>query len=99
MEISVVGRHLDITDPIQLYAEEKAGRLARFFDRVQKVDLVAEKQDNHSFEVEIIAHVARHEHFVAKAKGDDLYGCIDQTVSKIERQIHDHKEKLQEHHR
>ena len=99
MDITVQGRHLEITDAIREYTSEKVARIGRFFARIQKVEVVAEKLDNRHFEVEIIAHVAHHEHFVAKGKGDDLYGCVDQTVGKIERQLHDHKEKLNAHHR
>ena len=95
MEITVSGKHLDITPAIREYASEKVMRLPRFYDRIQEIDVVADKSDNaHSFEVEIIAKVERADPFVAKTVGTDLYACIDETVDKLERQLTDHKSRL-----
>lgn len=99
MQTNIVARHMEMTEPIQAYAREKMDRLPRFFDRVQKVDVIIEKLDNHTFEVELVVHVDGHEHFIAKNRHDDLYACIDGVSDKMERQLHDHKEKLQARHR
>ncbi|MFA9477234.1 ribosome hibernation-promoting factor, HPF/YfiA family [Phycisphaerales bacterium AB-hyl4] len=99
MEIIVSGKHIEITDPIRDYAIEKAGKMPRYFDRVQAIDVVADKRENHQYEVEMIVHVEHHEAFVAKSKGEDLYGCIDETADKMERQLTDHKEKIQDRKR
>lgn len=93
MEITVIGRHLDLTDAIREYATEKALKFPRYYDRVQSVQVIAGKDDRHSYEVELIVHVGGHDHFVARGKGDDLYACIDDTTDKIERQLTDHKQK------
>ena len=85
MQITVSGRHLDITDSIHQYAVEKAGKLPRYYDRVTAIEVVAGKGDSHTYAVEMVVHVAHHDHFVGKAHGDDLYRCIDETADKIER--------------
>lgn len=94
MEITVTGRHMDITEAIREYAHGKANRLPRYYDRVQAVEVVTEKPDSHSFGVEFIVHVDGHEHFVASGKNSDLYACIDDTSSKVERQLSDYKERM-----
>lgn len=99
MEITVTGRHLEITDPIRNYAIEKAGKLPRYFDRVQLIEVVADKRENHHYEVEMIVHVERHDAFVGRSKAEDLYGCIDEVVDKMERQLTDHKEKIRDRKR
>lgn len=93
MEVTVTGRHMDITPAIRAYAEEKASRLPRFFDRVQAVNVVTDKSDP-DFEVEIRVQADHHDPFIAKTRGADLYACIDTASDKIERQLADHKDKL-----
>jgi putative sigma-54 modulation protein len=96
MEITVTGRHLEITPAIKEYATEKSAKLPRYFDRVQQISVVADRKDNHTFEVEIIVDAEHHDDFVAKASGPDLYACVDVVVDKLERQLTDHKERLRQ---
>ncbi len=93
MEIKLTGRHMEITDAIREYAESKAGKLPRYFDRTKAAEIVAERIHD-EFEVEMIAHVDHADPFVARTRGEDLYACIDDLVSKMERQLTDHKQKL-----
>ncbi len=99
MEVTVTGRHMDITEAIRAYASEKAGRLPRYYDRIQAVDVVADKLDP-GFAVEMRVTADHHEPFIAKTEGTDLYACIDATHDKLERQLVDHKDKLRnrKHH-
>ncbi len=97
MDINVFGRHLEVTDPIREYAHGKAEKLPKFFDRVNKVEVLLNKVDNHTFGAEFIVHVDGADHIVAHGSHEDLYACIDETNSKIERQLHDLKEKRRNH--
>ena len=94
MEVTISGKHIEVTAPIREYAEGKASKLPRYFDRLTAVEVVADSRDAHSFDVEFIAHVDGHEHFVASAKGEDLYACIDNASDKMTRQLSEHKERL-----
>jgi putative sigma-54 modulation protein len=98
MDITITGRHMPITDAIEQHANEKAGKLPRYYDRVSKIEIVVEKsQDGHSYDVEFIAHIDGQDHLVAKSNDEDLYLGIDHTVKKMERQLTDLKEKLRSH--
>ncbi len=97
MQITVTGRHLEITDAIRQYAEGKVNKLPRYFNRVLAIDVVAAKAEAHAVDVEIKVSVAGHDPFVSKVHGPDLYACIDEAVDKLERQLTDHKEKLRQH--
>ena len=99
MDITVTGRHLDVTDPIRDYAHEKAGKLSRYFDRISKVEVVLSHRDKRTYDVEMIAHVDGHEHFVAHGRHEDVYAAVDDAQSKLERQLADHKDKLIHRHR
>jgi len=93
MEMHVTGRHVEVTDAIREYAEEKLARLPRYFDRVQSIELICDHRDHHH-EVEAIVD-AEHTHpFVAKATGEDVYALIDGVMDKLQRQLSDHKKRL-----
>ena len=44
MVISVVGRHVDLEDELKSYAEEKAGKLVRFYDRIQAIEIIFQEE-------------------------------------------------------
>lgn len=96
MQVTVTGRHLDITPAIRGYATQKADRLPRFFDRVQAVDFIMEKRESHRSEVEVKVRADRHDPFIARSDGQDLYACIDQAVDKVERQLAEHKAQVRD---
>lgn len=97
MRIDVVGLHLEVTDPIRLHAEEKAAKLTRYFDGILAITVRLQQVDHShrpEFETEITVDVEKHDDFVSKATGDDLYLTIDHAVQKASRQLTDYKEKL-----
>lgn len=98
MEITVSGRQqLEITPAIRQYATDKVGKLPRYFDRIQKIDVVASRRDNINHEVEVIVSAEHVAPFVARHAGEDLYACIDNVINKLERQLTDHKNQLRDH--
>lgn len=97
MRIDVVGRHFEVTDAIRDYAEQKAGKLTKYYGGVQLIRLTIEKTGAHhvsEYEVELVIDVERHEDFISHAKAEDPYAAIDLVAEKGERQLRDHKEKL-----
>jgi putative sigma-54 modulation protein len=99
MQVSIIGRHLPVTEPIASYVREKTTRVGRLLDQLRSIESILSKRGNHTYDVELIAHVDHHAPFVAEVKHDDLYACIDLACDKIERQVRDHKEKLKSHKR
>jgi len=94
MEITVSGRHLEVTPAIKEYATSKVTKLPRYFDRVQLIAIIVGKSDHHTFEVEILVEAEHHSKFVGKSLGPDVYAGIDDAVDKLERQLTDYKERL-----
>jgi ribosome hibernation promoting factor len=97
MEITVSGKHLDITDAIREYAEQKVSKLDTFYDQILNVEVIADKDHANEYEIEIIVHVGHHEPFIATKRGDDLYVTIDQARDKLERRLAEHKQKVKNH--
>lgn len=93
MEITISGRHMEITEAIHNFATEKVSKLTRYYDRIPSIEVVIEK-GGQAHEVEVIVHVERSDPHVVTISGQDVYACIDQAVDKLERKLTDHKEKL-----
>ena len=96
MRTNVVGRQFEITEPIRLHAEKKAQKLDTYKSIVQQIDfrIWKESPSKEEYAVELTVDVERHEDFIAKAEGHDVYDVIDDAVTKADRQLHDHREKL-----
>src|SRR5262245_61404445 len=99
MQTTITSKHIGVTRAIEQYADKKVGKLARFFDRIQQIDVVIDKARN-GYTTEIITGVEHHEPFVATSDHADLYACIDLGVDRAIRQLKDHKSKLRDnkHH-
>jgi ribosomal subunit interface protein len=102
MRTNVIGLHsIEVTDAIRNHAESKVKKLDKYTDLVQQIDIKFWKENSakESFSVEIAVDVTNHTDFLAKAEGHDLYLVIDEAVSKVGRQLNDHREKSKVEHR
>ncbi|MCL4499189.1 MAG: ribosome-associated translation inhibitor RaiA [Chloroflexi bacterium] len=102
MELIVKGRHIEITDALRQYAEEKVGRLTRHFDQVMKIEVELNVDKNPSHPNPQTAEVTLHTKgplIRGKASSDTMYASIDAVVDKIERQVQKHKGKLYSLHK
>jgi putative sigma-54 modulation protein len=93
VQLTVTGRHLQITDEMRGYAEAKAGRLPHYYDRLESVEVVLDHVCA-TFTVEIVAR-SDHKHvFVAHAQGGDFHEAYDLASDKVARQLSRHKERV-----
>jgi len=93
MLFTISGKHVEITDSIRAYAEEKTGKLPRYYNSINQVEVVVDGNDGGKPSVEIIARGEHSNMFIAKESGEDTYACIDIAIHKIERQLRRKKEK------
>ena len=97
MQIDVTGHHVELTDPLRNYVNEKFERLERHFDHVTDVHVVLSVEKlRHTAEATI--HISGGKLF-ADSTNEDMYAAIDSLTDKLDRQIKKHKEKLTDHHR
>ena len=85
MNISITFRHMDSSDAIKRYANDKLAKLQRFLRQPMtgKVTVSVDKL-KHVVEARISSGG---EHLEAHEKGDDMYAAIDLVMDKLERQI------------
>jgi len=91
MQITVSGHHVDVTQALREYVDNKLSRLQRHFNEITNtnVTLTVEKQRK---KVEANVHVAGKD-LHAAAESADMYAAIDSIADKLDRQLIKHKEK------
>ncbi|MCB9897253.1 MAG: ribosome-associated translation inhibitor RaiA [Planctomycetes bacterium] len=98
LRIDLTDRHDHHPEAVRTYAREKVEKLSRFFDGLQSIDIVLDKEhDNHS--VEVIIAASNHMNFVGRDIDASVMACIDKVVDKLQHQIVKAKERLKDHHR
>ncbi len=95
MQITITGQHLDLTDALRSYVEEKFQKLSRHFANVIDVRVVLSVEKSRQ-KAEVSMLVGGNQ-LHADAETDDMYAAIDALLDKIDRQVLRHKEKLKDH--
>lgn len=95
MNITITGRHINVSDRLKEYAEKKVQKVETYFDQLidAHVILYIEKLD-HVSEVIINGDGIQ---FHGKEKAENLYSSIDTLINKLEKQIVKYKEKHSMH--
>ncbi|MGH8397718.1 MAG: ribosome hibernation-promoting factor, HPF/YfiA family [Gammaproteobacteria bacterium] len=95
MQIDITGHHLDITQALRSYVQNKFERLERHFDHVtgMHVVLTVAKLEH---KAEATLQVDRGKLF-ADAVQPDMYAAIDVLTDKLDRQLKKFKERLTDH--
>lgn len=97
MEMIVKGRHIEITDALRSYAEDKVGRVTKYFDQIIKIEIEFTDEKNPSIvnskTVEVTIFPSRGPILRAKESSADMYASIDLVVDKLERQVKRFKNK------
>ena len=95
MQVSLSGHHVDITDSLRNYVNEKIERLDRHFDQALDIHVVltVEKMRH---KAEATMHVSGG-NMHADDEQEDMYAAIDGMVDKLDRQGKKHKEKMKSH--
>jgi putative sigma-54 modulation protein len=95
MQITTTFRHMEPSDPLKAYAEEKLERVRKYIDEpiVVEVFLTVQKI-RHSAEVTIVAKGIT---IKAAEESNDMYASLDAVSDKIERQLRRFKERIKAH--
>ncbi|MBI5657423.1 MAG: ribosome-associated translation inhibitor RaiA [Geobacter sp.] len=95
MQIATTFRHMEPSDALKSYAEEKLERIKKYIDEpiVAQVYLTVEKI-RHIVEISINAKGVTTK---ASEATNDMYAAIDAVIDKIERQLRRYKERLKAH--
>lgn len=93
MRVAVTFRHMEATDALRDYAEDKVLHTVRMIRNAIDAHVVLSvTKRRHCAEITLLAD---HDSFVAKEETGDLYSAIDLAVAKIESQLRKHATKRQ----
>jgi len=96
MQVMVTFRHVDPSDGLRSYAEEKVQRIHKYLRRpIEAHVILAVEKQRHIAEVVVTAN--NHVNITATEETDDLYSAIDLAMGKVERQAKKHAAKYKEH--
>ena len=95
MQVSLSGHHVDITESMRSYVNEKIERLDRHFDHALDIHIVL-TVEKLRHKAEATLHVSG-SNLHADDVQEDMYAAIDGLVDKLDRQGKKHKEKMKSH--
>ena len=97
MKIDITGHHIDVTDSLRDYVNEKMDRVERHFDLVNSAHVILSVEKNRQ-KAEATLTLKGNKVF-AESVDEDMYAAIDKLVDKLDRQVKKHKEKITNHHK
>ena len=95
MQINLTGHHIDITESLRGYVDNKFERLARHFDHVLNVHVILSVEKLRQ-KAEATLHINGAKIF-ADSVHEDMYAAIDTLIDKLDRQVLRYKEKKSSH--
>jgi len=96
MQLNVSGHHLEVTDSLRGYVENRIEKIERHFDLVSDIHFILTVEKlRHKAEATINVNGGT---IYADATEEDMYAAIDGLVDKLDRRVRKHKEKLVDHH-
>ncbi len=97
MQIQVQARHGSLADATRQKIADKVEKLGRFIERVSNIDVMVDLEKADQPVVEVVVATELKKDFRADYSSGDLWGCLDQTIDKIEQQMRKFKEKMTDH--
>jgi putative sigma-54 modulation protein len=97
MQLRITGHHVEITDALRSYVEEKIQRIERHFDHVTNVHVVL-RVEKLQQKAEATLHMSGGDIYADDTQ-EDMYAAIDGLSTKLDRQVLKHKEKLHQRSR
>ncbi len=92
MQTNVTCRHMETTDAMRSYAQEKVEQDLAEFPRVQSVHIILDVE-KYRHSAEIIVTASGH----IQVEGRDISVSIDNAIDKAARQLRRHRDKIQDH--
>ncbi|GGQ09001.1 ribosome hibernation promoting factor [Shewanella litoralis] len=95
MQINLSGHHVEITESLREYVQEKFSKLERHFDQINNVHVVLNVEKlQQKAEAKVSLNGGE---IFAMSEHTDMYAAIDALIDKLDRQVIKHKEKYTKH--
>lgn len=92
MQIEVTIRHESVAGDVREYAEKKAQRLLKYYDRTQAIRVILDHGGG-GFTCEMLVDLEHMHDLVAHTAAPTVNEAIDLAVDRLERQLIEHKDR------
>ena len=95
--IEVMGRHIEVTEPMKQYAWDKLSKIERFHNHILYINV--------TLDIQKLEHVCTillkidHIKIKAHASSTDMYVSIDKAVDRLQSLLRRYKSRIQDHHK
>lgn len=96
--INISTRHGHISDETQAKIQEKLEKLPRYYDRITGMELTIDLEHRDTPRLDLRVS-AKDKHDFLAAESGEVLAAVDLLVKKLETQVRNHKEKVQDRHR
>lgn len=97
LHVIVQGKHMQVTPALREYAEEKLGRIVRYFDQVHAAQVVLSVERHVGLGKAQVVEVTVHGDGVVlrgEEASSDMYASIDLVTEKLKKQIEKYRSKV-----
>ena len=95
MNVTVTGRHMEMTDALKAYIQTGLEKVESHFDNAFDADVVLDvEKHRHIAEVNLLANGVR---IHSKEASSDMYASVDAALTKLEKQIRKYKDRINRH--
>ena len=98
MQVSITGRHVNVTSNIKDHVNEKLERCLGIFPRIESIRVILD-QENRDYVSEVVVQASNHIRVNSTENSENLYDAIDRSIEHAERQMRKHRDKVQDHHK
>ncbi|GEM_PF-21674 len=93
MDVTVSGRHVDITPAMKDYAVKRVSKLSKYFAGTEKVHVTLNVEGSRHW-AELVITPRKGAPLIVAAETDDMYAALDSVTDKAEVRLTRYKEKL-----
>jgi len=98
MQVSITGRHVNVTDNVKTHVEDKLERSLGVFPRIESIRVILDTENRDQVS-EVIIQGSNHIRITAIEKSENLFDAIDRSIEHAERQMRKQRDKIQDHHK
>ena len=100
MNTGIVGRHIELTDPIKDFINDSIEVFGKYNLDIISVNSIISQEEKHgkkAFSFEFTLNIANLDTVVVKQKDKDLYTAIDIAVDRVSKVLRRHHDKITAH--
>lgn len=95
--VDIIGRNIQVTEPIRMYVWDKLSKIERFHNHIMHLHM--------TLEIQKLEHVCTivlkidHTEVKCQSKSTDMYASIDKAIDRLHSLLARYKSRLQDYHR